>query len=254
MALLYSYVLRQKTRPSEQEATLLVTERLLATPELGIDALAPGEFRIASSSLMMEGDVYKMIDGLIRSEGGGKFLDSPDLYEVRYIRANTGDPPEPTCIAFVLDRKAPPANLLQSVGEKIERARQWEGRCRLGDAMLSYRVALDAHPDHPDLLYGLAMIQKRYWQLLPPAVAAFKKCREARPERIEYAVALAEAYEAVIAHKIPIVGASVTDIQEEVVDLLAAASVLKPDDHSIKERLKSARAACKTRGEEGFFS
>ncbi|NWG14676.1 MAG: hypothetical protein HXY20_14205 [Acidobacteria bacterium] len=234
---------------------LIIGRCLFSDPELGVDAILhdQGQSPMSLSSLMVDGDVHQMIDKLIRSEGGGRFLDSPALFEIKYFQAETGNPPEPTAVALVFDRKSQPAALAQSLSEKLGRAREWERLGRVGDAMLSYRVALDAHPDNPELLYGLALLQKRFWRLLPRAVTALKKCREARPECAEYALALAECYQGVLDHDIQIVGASAEDIREKIVDLLAAAARLKPDEPSISERLRKARAAAGSHGEEGFF-
>lgn len=256
MGLVRSFILRQRTRPSMEEGACILAEHLiLHFPELLIEALpGGGEAVTALASLMVDGDVRAMMDAFIRSEDGGKFLDSPNLYEVKYIDTMTGDPPESTCIALVLDRESNAAELTQSLGEKLARARKWERLGRFGDAMLSYRVSLDAHKDDPDMLYGLACVQKKYWPLLPSAVEALKKCREARPDRAEYALELAECYQGVLEHEtIRIVGASPADIREKIVDLLTIAARLRPDDPAILRRLRDARAGLASGGEEGFF-
>ena len=252
MKLIKTFVLRQRTRPSEQEAFSMLLECCSADPEVGLDAMSgSGKTPVETASLVREGDVHSMLNELITRAGDRRFLDSA-RYLVKRYSAKSGPDHEPTVIALVLERDAPGAQVTQSIRELLDRGRQWESLGRTGDAMLCYRVALGAHPDDIDLEFALATLQMRVPPLLPQAAVALRKCREARPERADYAVALAEAYQGALDHKIPFKNTSVESVRAMIVDLLSVANRLAPNDTSIAARLNVARTAADDGG--GFFS
>lgn len=256
MASIAYYVLRERTRPSEADAFAYVLDCEFVKNRQDLDGMLQGRglVPIYAANPTPPGNVFQLIEQFIRANNGGKFLDMPGVYEITYFHTKTGDPPEPTCIAIVTDKTKDGTDPDLPVKEIVDRGRQWEALQRYGDEMLTYRVGLEGHPDHPELLYRQALVQKRFWPLLPKAIEGLTKSRDARPDRAAYAAVLAECYQAAMDRNIPIVGASADEVRQLIINLLETACRLDPNDPLIAERLRSARGASSGGNEGGFFS
>lgn len=100
--LLATYILRELTTPSEEEAKNYLLNCLRSIyPQNDVDALLRRSRIDQCTNLTQSGDVSKMMDDFIRGSGNEQFLDFPTHYEIKYFQIQTGKPAEPTCIALV---------------------------------------------------------------------------------------------------------------------------------------------------------
>jgi len=160
--LLATYVLRERTRPSGEEAKDYVRTCLRSIfDEQAVDAFlytkacrpAENGGYLFRTNLMRPGDVFEMMDGFIRHTGNEQFLDFPARYEIKYSQVQTGKPAEPTCIALVFGpdpeqfdpHLIDAASIRQSQGNFEEAARLLRPAAEQGMAQAQYNLGIQLY-------------------------------------------------------------------------------------------------------------
>jgi tetratricopeptide (TPR) repeat protein len=159
VSLLATYVLRQRTTPSENEARDIARNCLreqcgesalracVDTP-----ALQPAHRGgyLFSSCLRKPGDVRELMPGFIRSSGNDQLLDFPADYHIAYSVIQSGQPSEPTCIALCFGPEpaefdphlVDAAGIAESRGDDAEAARLLRLGAAQGIAQAQYNLAV----------------------------------------------------------------------------------------------------------------
>ena len=178
-----TYILRQRTSPSENEARDIAFNCLrercgesALRAFLDTPALQPAHRGgyLFSSCLRNLGDVRELMPGFIRSSGNEQFLDFPADYDIAYSVIQSGQPPEPTCIALCFGpdpaefdpHLVHAAGIAESRGDDAEAARLLRLGAAQGIAQAQYNLGV--------LLYeGRALPQNHQ-----EAVAWFRKAAD----------------------------------------------------------------------------
>ncbi|MEW6386986.1 MAG: hypothetical protein AB1491_05655 [Thermodesulfobacteriota bacterium] len=267
MLLIESYILRQHTRPTMEESTLLVAH-IMDTHYGGmLEALkkaldAGSELQRQNCANLMKPDlkVGQEIRNFIISSGGERYLNNPSQYEVRVHHLETGDPPEDTCIALVFQRQVALARDDQEGDDDqiqviLQRGQRWEHLGHWQDAILCYQMGLDKIPGHPELLFRLGSVQMRITPQLAAACESLKKAYEASPDRAEYARQLAHCFlELADRTDIEIRGVSRQDLRNHALVLLERAAALEPANEALLRELGSLRKRLGIEEDDIFFT
>lgn len=196
------YVLRERSRPSEEEGCLMAMGLLIHSWSYGKGLStdrAEAEEQVplyVSFPFDPAGDAVSQMRKYITSVGGGHYLAEPGRYEVVIATSKEGNPPEEACTAMIIDRgeqanetKTPPE--VQSI---LDRGRRWEELGRTGDALHCYAAGRDVYGDHPELLLRLGTLRLGFECLLPGAMECLMKAHQASPKNLDVTYHLALCY------------------------------------------------------------
>ncbi|MBL3598384.1 MAG: hypothetical protein JMN25_00775 [gamma proteobacterium endosymbiont of Lamellibrachia anaximandri] len=190
------YVLRERTRPSNEEATSIFLSCVRQCQ--GVDLTSGGQVvhYIANVQRPSE-DLDRDFEAFIRESGGEKYQNKPREYKWRYFEAQMDDPPERTCIALVFSLQGVNAGQLMprpSVQEFLLRGSRWEALGLWGNALLCYLIGQSLYQDDLDLKLRAGEGYLRQPDLAPAAYRQLLEVAESRPCAQEPASALAECY------------------------------------------------------------
>jgi tetratricopeptide (TPR) repeat protein len=245
------YILRESSRPSEEEAFgLAFGIKMVYAKSHKIDILDAFADNSRQVPIAMAfpydpaGDVPEQMEKYIAAQGGGHFLNDPDRYEVFIVSSKEGDPPQPTCTAMIIDRgrKAHTITMSEEVQACLDRGRRWEALRRFGDAIHCYEVGRDVYGDHPDLLIRLGTLKLEFEALIPSALDCLKKARGDYPNRTDVLYPLACCYVKLAdSNKIQVEDASPRRLKETALSLLEQAIALVPNDERIRSLAQKVR-------------
>jgi tetratricopeptide (TPR) repeat protein len=264
MKLLEGFVLRERTRATNDEAVILVVEamsqRLGDRGEALLAVLkslesTEAEMRLSSANVQVAGgNVSDLVNDYIESCGGDRYLKDTANYEVAVYDFLSGDPPEDTCVALVFAREGQEvAEAGEDVAKFLGRGDKWESLGRWGDALQCYQAALREHPEHPELLFRLGRAELRSGVLIP-ATKSLKQAYEACPERGDIARELGRAYLAVGSRPdLEVQGATHDDLKQKGMLLLERAAALLPDDADAASEAAKARLELGCEDSDLFF-
>lgn len=246
------YILRERSRPSEEEGGgMVLGAELIYFQQHGKGILTDraeggGQVPVRMSfPFDPAGDVVEQMRKYIASQGGGHYLAEPDRYEVFIMTSKEGDPPEGACTAMVIDRgeqskerETPP-----DVQFCLDRGRRWEELGRAGDALHCYAVGRDVYGDHPELLLRLGALRLEFESLLPGAMECLRKARQASPKNPEVIYRVALCYSRLAdAKEFQFSDANPARVKEMALSLLeeaAAANLSDPRMAELAQRLRS---------------
>jgi hypothetical protein len=246
------YVLREHSRPSEEEGLRLAFGiNLVYAKAHNIDILDAFADKSGQVPVKMSfpydpaGDVPKQMETYIAAQGGRRFLNDPARYELFIVSSKEGNPPQPTCTAMIIDRgeQRQTHAISQEVQSCLDRGRRWEALGRLGDAMHCYEIGRDVYGDHPELLIRLGILRLEFETLLTGSLDCLRKAHSACPNRPEVLYHLACCYAKLAdSRQVHIDDASLRQLKELALSLLEQASVQAPGDdrtQSLMQRLKT---------------
>ena len=147
------YVLRERSRPTEEEARSFLMSCVHQCE--GVDLAWGGQLATHIANVMRPSeDLSKDFEAFIRQSGGEKYQGKPREYKWQFFEAETGDPPELTCLALVFalqGAKAKPMPPQPSVQEFLARGNRWEALGLWGNALLCFLIGQNLYPDDLDL-------------------------------------------------------------------------------------------------------
>lgn len=263
MNLLAAYLLRQKTRPTEEEAhQLIATNLLLHHSKEAVQTLSreadSSLLRVCISNVTQDRPVDELIEHYIRHSGGGRYLDHPASFEVVTHAFDSGSPPEPTRLALVFARSVEEmkgTTALPSVYEPfVERGARWEALGHFGDAAVCYAVGLRLCGVHPELNLRLGRALMRFPRELGIALRALEQAAEALPGRADVQATLGRCLVAIADNKdVEIQGATHDDLRRMGVARLESAVRLAPDDTDLGAELATQRRLTGKPQEDSFY-
>jgi tetratricopeptide (TPR) repeat protein len=203
-------------------------------------------------------DVQKLMKDFINSSGGEIYLKNPERYEIRRYRLLSADPPEETCVAFVLSHektlKSGSSEVPEGLKDYLDRGRRWEELQRLTDAVFCYQLGLQEFASEPELLFRLGAVLSHLELQLPEALESLKKAYEACPHKADYAIELARCYLLIADRQdINIVGGTRRELQEKALVLLERAAALEPHHTDLSEEISLLRKRLGVHEEDLFF-
>jgi len=250
------YLLRQSTRPSEEEAikyVLILYSILMAS---GVKFEIPDKSTphyIANLGNERQ-NVKDEVDNFIISCGGKRFLDDNEQFEFKYFYDETGNPPEPTAFAIVFSKDEQTKSDDIEVYEFIVRGMRWEELGRLGDALHCYNSALKLFPNNHVLHFKLGIIQLKFPLLLSRAYRHLKKACDACPERAEYIHKLGECYLSMAdTQHVEVRGVEREELLRMALSMFERAAALAPENQEVFNQLQSLRNKMGLSGSRGFF-
>lgn len=250
------YMLRERVRPSAEEASWYLMEYLALCE--GAEPSGGHLVSHISSLTRPTKDLSKDFRGFIMNSGGQKYQDKPREYKWRFFEAQTGNPPEPTCLALVFalqEANAIPAPPKSSVQAFLDRGASWEALGRWGDALLCYLIGQELYPEDLDLKLRAGIAKLKRSQLAPWAYRALLDVAEERPCSSEAALALAECY--VLCADNPraeIRGSSRQELRDWALMHLERSAAMRPDDGSVRARRDTLRRRLGADPALDFFS
>jgi hypothetical protein len=251
------YVLRERIRPSEEEATSLFMSCLRQCE--GVDLTSGGQTVIHISNVMRPSeDLGKDLEAIIRQSGGERYQGKPGEYKWQFFEAQTGDPPELTCLALVFalqGAKASPVLPQPSVQEFLTRGSRWEALGLGGNALLCYLIGQNLYPDDLDLKLCVGRAQLRQPNLVGSAYRPLLEVAESRPCAAQAAAVLAECYLLVADNpQMEIRGSTRDELREWALMHLERAAALAPEDSAIRESRDLLRGRLGANPSLDFFS
>jgi hypothetical protein len=264
MILVAAYLLRQKTRPTSEEAAALMEQHLLLHHGRELShSMAPGvgqgQVRFSVSNVTNDRPIDEVFKNyILTSDGGFRYLGQPTKYEVVTYAFESGDPPEPTRLALVFARtagemqgaEAPPPGLAPF----LERGARWEALGHWGDAALCYAIGLHVAGLNPELNLRLGRALTRFPRELGAAYQVLERVAEALPARADVQAALGRCMAAIADHdEIPLQGPSREDVRRMAIARLEAAARLDPGDTELAADLATQRAVSGGGTEESFY-
>ncbi len=198
MKLYGQYLLRKNTRPSTEEATFLLGRCLI---ELGVDVKALNAlealsltFHVSNLPFETEKTVSEYMNAFIATTGGKIFIEKPDKYVIHCLEFDSGDPPEPSCAAFVFSNEDAinKDSDAKAIAMFIERGKRWEEIGHIGDAIHCYSIALEIYPDTHEILYRLGSLMMK--DNAECSGIYLRKAFDFHQNQPEYLVALARHY------------------------------------------------------------
>lgn len=255
------YVLRERTRPSEEEATSFLMSCLLqcGKAEL-VDVLTSGgQLATHIANLMRPSkDLSRDFKTFIQHSGGEKYEGKPREYKWQFFEAQTGDPPEPTCLALVFSlqsAKGSPIPPQPSVQDFLDRGSRWEALELWGNALLCYLIGQSLYKDDLDLKLRAGRAQLRKPDLLVAAYRPLLEVAESRPCTGEAAAALAEYYLLVaVSPRADVRGSTRDELREWALMHFERAAALARDDLAIRAKRDSLRERLGADPSLDFFS
>jgi tetratricopeptide (TPR) repeat protein len=260
------FILRQKTRPSEEECQQFFLRCLATNEERLLDLLkdmanpSHPQCAMQSANLNREtDDIDKTLEVFIKAEGGERYLKDRSRFSLETFRFISGNPPEQTrvAIAYVNDLQQRVNEHIPEVADFLSRGHRWEELERWGDALGCYYIGLILHADHPVLLARLGNIQVRYPRYLVTAVENLKKAIELCPTNWAALFCLGRAHRLVAdSPEIQVKGRTKEELRQIALSFLQRAALLQPSNSEIRAELDSL---CKELGiasdnkRSGFF-
>lgn len=251
------YVLRQRTRPSEEEATSFFMSCVLRCE--GVNLTSGGQLASHIANLMRPSeDLAKDFEVFILQSGGDKYQSKSREYKWQFFEAQTGDPPELTCLALVFalqGAKASPVPPQPSVQEFLARGNRWEALGLWGNALLCYLIGQSLYPDDLDLKLRAGRAQLRQPNLVGAAYRPLLEVAESRPCAAEAAAALAECYVLLADNpRAEIRGSTREELREWALMHLERAAALALDDSAVRESRDLLRGRLGANPSLDFFS
>lgn len=251
------YVLRERTRPSEEEARSLFMSCVRQCE--GADLTSGGQYTSHIANVMRPSEnLGKDFEAFIRQFGGEKYQSKPREYKWQFFEAQTSDPPELTCLAIVFALQAAEASSglpRPSVQEFLARGSRWEALELWGNALLCYLIGQSLYPDDLNLKLRAGRAQLRRPNLVGTAYRPLLEVAEARPCAAEAAVALAECYLLMAdTSSVEIHGATRDELREWSLMHLERAAILAPDDSAVRESRDVLRVRLGANPSLDFFS
>lgn len=260
------YILRQKTRPSQEECTDLFRSCLAQDEKrllVFLNALTQlTQLQIRSANLNREtDDIDQQLEVFIKAEGGNRYVEDTAHFVLERFSLLSGDPPEQTRLAIAYAREAQPESNpnIPEVVEFLTRGRRWEELGHWGDALGCYYIGLVLHPNHPDLLSKLGRVQMRYSKYYSEAMRNLTKATELRPADGFAIAQLGRCYRLVAnTPEIEVKGRPREDLRHMALGFLERAVTIRPEDPEIQAELQSLREELGVRSgpkqNGGFFS
>jgi hypothetical protein len=251
------YVLRERSRPSEEEARSFLMSCVLQCE--GVDLTSGGNLAIHISNVMRPSeDLGKDFEVFIRQSGGEKYQGKPREYKWQFFEAETGDPPELTYLALVFalqGAKAKPMPPQPSVQEFLARGNRWEALGLWGNALLCFLIGQSLYPDDLDLKLRVGRAQLRQPNLVGAAYRPLLEVAESYPCAAEAAAALAECYLLMADNpQVEIRGSTRDELREWALMHLERAAALAPEDSVIRESRDLLRGRLGANPSLDFFS
>ena len=241
------FVLRQKTRPSEEESFAYFFDCMMTekdTPFLDwLSSKNQPRLPIRTANLNNEtDDIEKTMKLFFKAEGCEHYLNNSEDYVLKEFHFLSGALKEETRLVVVFStlNVYEKKQKVSEVDEFLKRGKRWEELKRYGDALECYFIGLLLYPQDPELLLAQSRIQIRLWSFFNHLEENLKKVLELKPASGEAPYLLGLYYRKVAnSANSQIKGGSREDLKNIALGLLQRAAALEPDNIEFKSELKS---------------